>query len=149
MTKVEAIAKLMEDYNGIVTLEIIYNEIEKYYPSAKESNEWKAGLRGVLYRDIGKTFKRIDTSTYALKDYDDNKLLVSSEDNIETEASLLVKIRTQQNKYRNNLLKHLKKCPFTGITDERLLLASHIKPWCVSSDFERLDIYNGFILSPL
>ena len=39
MTKVEAIKKLLEDNGGIATWEIIYNEIEKYYPKAKVSHE--------------------------------------------------------------------------------------------------------------
>ena len=30
-------------------------------------------------------------------------------------------------------------CPFTMINDERLLRASHIKPWVVSNDKEKLD----------
>lgn len=36
MTKVEAILALMEDYDGVVTLRMIYDEIEKYYPNAKK-----------------------------------------------------------------------------------------------------------------
>ncbi len=35
------------------------------------------------------------------------------------------------------------------INDERLLIASHIKPWAVASDIEKLDPKNGFMLSPL
>ena len=35
------------------------------------------------------------------------------------------------------------------INDERLLIASHIKPWAVSNDREKIDPKNGFILSPL
>lgn len=35
------------------------------------------------------------------------------------------------------------------INDERLLIASHIKPWAVSTDKEKLDHKNGFMLSPL
>ncbi len=71
MTKVEAIQKVMEDNNGTASLEIIYQNIEKYYPSAKISNEWEAGIRGVLYREIrnNKRFKKIGLSIYALKDY--------------------------------------------------------------------------------
>ena len=40
MTKVEVIKKLMEDSGGSVTWEMIYNNIEKYYPAAKASKEW-------------------------------------------------------------------------------------------------------------
>jgi predicted restriction endonuclease len=35
------------------------------------------------------------------------------------------------------------------INDERLLIASHIKPWAVSSDKEKTDPHNGYMLSPL
>src|SRR5262249_42341496 len=39
-------------------------------------------------------------------------------------------------------------CRVTGVTDKRFLVASHIKPWRVSSNDERLDGANGLILSP-
>lgn len=35
------------------------------------------------------------------------------------------------------------------IADERLLIASHIKPWAASTPKEKIDPYNGYILSPL
>lgn len=71
MTKVEAIAKVMEDNGGAASLEIIYNNICKYYPTAKDSNEWEAGVRGVLYREIrnNRRFKKIGLSIYALSEY--------------------------------------------------------------------------------
>ena len=71
MTKVEAIQKVMEDNHGTASLEIIYDNIEKYYPATKNSHEWEVGIRGVLYREIknNKRFKKIGLSIYALKDY--------------------------------------------------------------------------------
>ena len=71
MTKVEAIKKVLEDNNGTATLAEIYNNIEKYYPEAKSSEQWEAGIRGVLYREIRekKGFKKIGLSIYALNDY--------------------------------------------------------------------------------
>lgn len=71
MTKVEAIAKLMEDNGGVANLKYIYDNITKYYPSAKQSEEWRAGLRGVLYRELKKQriFKKVGLSIYALSDY--------------------------------------------------------------------------------
>ena len=71
MTKVEAIQKVMMDNGGTASLDIIYENIEKYYPTAKLSNEWEAGIRGVLYREIrnNKRFKKIGLSIYALEDY--------------------------------------------------------------------------------
>jgi hypothetical protein len=75
MTKVEAIKKVMEDNNGVASWGIIYNNIEKYYPTAKASIEWEAGIRGVLYREIreSRNFKKIGLSVFALEDYIEEK----------------------------------------------------------------------------
>ena len=57
-------------------------------------------------------------------------------------------IRVGQEKFRRILLDEISFCPITGITDKRILTASHIKPWRVSNNNERLDKNNGFIFSP-
>lgn len=147
MTKVDAIKKVLEDNNGIAMWSVIYNQIEKYYPEIRKPKDWKAGVRGVLYRDVGKTFKMLEEGVVALIDYDENNLVLN-EDVGDTSKSVQAKIRIGQEKFRKKLLKYLKECPITGINEERILLASHIKPWAVSTNEERLDIYNGFILSP-
>ena len=59
------------------------------------------------------------------------------------------KAREGQGKYREELLEQCRFCPFTMISDERLLIASHIKPWAASNDKEKVDPYNGYMLSPL
>ena len=71
MTKVQAIAKVMKDNNGVANLEMIYSDIDRYYPAIKKSNDWQAGIRGVLYREIRnhRMFKKIGLSIYALSDY--------------------------------------------------------------------------------
>lgn len=57
--------------------------------------------------------------------------------------------RDGQGEYRRALLEECPMCPITGITEESLLIASHIKPWSVCEDNEKIDPKNGFILSPL
>ncbi|MDA8002226.1 MAG: winged helix-turn-helix domain-containing protein [Alphaproteobacteria bacterium] len=76
MTKVEAMKQLLADHGGIANWRTIYENIEKYSPDAARSAHWKAGLRGVLYREIkaGKNFKRIGLSNYALKEYQEEPL---------------------------------------------------------------------------
>ena len=54
-----------------------------------------------------------------------------------------------QARYRRLLLEECPFCPITGISDERLLIASHIKPCAASNEAEEFDPKNGFILSPL
>lgn len=107
MTKVDAIKKVLEDNNGVAIWSIIYNQIEKYYPEIRKPKDWKAGVRGVLYRDIGKNFKMLEEGVVALIDYDENNLVLN-EDIGDTSKSVQTKIRIGQEKFRKNLLKHLK-----------------------------------------
>ncbi len=55
-------------------------------------------------------------------------------------------------KYRKDVINHMPQCPFTKITDERLLIASHIKPYIIcmknNREDEALDYLNGLALSP-
>ena len=67
-----------------------------------------------------------------------------------TEAERIVKERVGQDIYRNALIKYWQgSCAVTGCTLNEALRASHAKPWkdC-SSDAERLNVYNGFLLTP-
>ncbi len=57
--------------------------------------------------------------------------------------------RNGQGKYREKLLEQCRFCPITMISDERLLIASHIKPWASCDDIEKIDPYNGYMLSPM
>ena len=60
----------------------------------------------------------------------------------------LIKSRIGQGRYREELLADCPFCPFTSVNDERLLIASHIKPWAKSNDREKVDPQNGFIFTP-
>ena len=150
ITKVDAIIKVMQDHNGLANWKILYNELEKYYPNIKNQIDWKAGVRGVLYREINnnKNFKKIGEGLFSLIEYDESDLLIyDSETN--TQRKSIVMTRIKQEELRNNALKILKICPFTKIDDKRLLITSHIKPWAFSNNKERLDINNVFLFSPL
>ena len=64
------------------------------------------------------------------------------------EKEKLIKARIGQGEYRNKLLEECPYCPFTMVNDERLLIASHIKPWSKSNNYEKIDSKNGFIFTP-
>lgn len=66
----------------------------------------------------------------------------------ETEKLTLFKARVGQGEYRKKLLQLCPFCPITLVSDDRLLIASHIKPWVASNDFEKTDPKNGFMLTP-
>jgi putative restriction endonuclease len=64
------------------------------------------------------------------------------------EKASLVNARRGQGIYRENLEQIERKCRMTGLLDRRHLRASHIKPWSASTDEEKLDGFNGLLLSP-
>lgn len=66
-----------------------------------------------------------------------------------TEIERLVIQRIGQDKFRDGLLGLWEgRCAISGLAVPQLLRASHIKPWAACErDQERLDVYNGFLLS--
>jgi hypothetical protein len=65
-----------------------------------------------------------------------------------TEKERLIKARVGQGEYRKRLERVENHCRFTGVKQKDFLIASHIKPWSVSDNQERLDGNNGLLLSP-
>lgn len=90
----------------------------------------------------------------------ENPLIVAAEDSVETaiqndttmtstEREDIIKARRGQGKFRRNLESIEDGCRITGVTDRRLLRASHIKPWRLcETNHERLDGNNGLLLTP-
>lgn len=73
---------------------------------------------------------------------------VMCSDELTTEYITSIRMRVGQSTYRRNLIqKYEGRCPITGITQQNVLIASHIKPWSVCKDIERIDVENGLLLS--
>jgi hypothetical protein len=67
-----------------------------------------------------------------------------------TEGERLVIQRIGQDVFRGALMDYWGgRCPLTGISEPELLRASHIVPWAECNDAQRLDVYNGLLLSAL
>jgi hypothetical protein len=66
-----------------------------------------------------------------------------------TEVERLVRQRVGQQTFRQAMLEYWGgACAVTGISQSDVLRASHAKPWAeCDSDAERLDVFNGFLLS--
>lgn len=64
------------------------------------------------------------------------------------ERESLITARVGQGRFRVDVLRDCVECPITRVNDERLLVASHIKPWVDSQDDEKLDCKNGLALTP-
>jgi hypothetical protein len=67
----------------------------------------------------------------------------------ETVKERLQFTRIGQERFRKTLITYWKGCcAVTGCQETRILRASHIKPWRVCNNFERLDVFNGLLLLP-
>jgi hypothetical protein len=133
---------------------------EKYAPLQTDGN----GLQGVYLTEISSEFGELLgklSSADLLAIQKDLSALVDTESdyeiNLEIEARniegdlekiALVKSRRGQGIFKANVRMIEKTCRVTGVSNIKHLRASHIKPWTVSNDKEKIDGYNGLLLSP-
>ena len=73
---------------------------------------------------------------------------IVQEEKNETVRTALVESRIGQGRFRKELSKIEKACRVTNVDRYEHLIASHIKPWRVGSNDERLDPENGLMLTP-
>jgi len=73
---------------------------------------------------------------------------LSDSDPKRTEKAAVRSSRIGQGVFRDGLFRIWGSCAVTGYERPKLLIASHIKPWRVSNDQERLDPFNGLLLQP-
>lgn len=66
----------------------------------------------------------------------------------ETVREQIVKSRIGQGEFRRNVIRLWGSCSVTGLNNIGLLRASHIKPWKESTNKERLNPFNGLLLTP-
>lgn len=89
-----------------------------------------------------------------LEDNNDNILLediekiIGEKIPINTEKENLVKCRIGQGDFREKLINYWGGCSVTRFQKTEILIASHIKPWRDSNNEERLDQFNGLLLTP-
>lgn len=81
--------------------------------------------------------------TYILSNGENGNEILSG-----TEKEILIKSRIGQGSFREQLITKESKCKICGVSNVNLLIASHIKPWALCNDFEKLDINNGLLLCP-
>lgn len=110
------------------------------------------GFAEVIFKKLGPQFAIDPLSTEAEEteaaDAKAQKALVGRTDIGPTQIKQLVSARRGQGIFRANVRLNESSCRITGISDQRFLTASHIKPWRASDDKEKLDGCNGLLLSP-
>ncbi|MFZ2226939.1 MAG: HNH endonuclease signature motif containing protein [Candidatus Nanopelagicaceae bacterium] len=136
--------------------------LEKRYAPLQENGN---GLQGVYLTEISVEFGKllIDLSNANLPVIQ-KELAAQGETESEYEVNLeiqmrgipegdletiqITKARRGQGLFKTNVRMVEDRCRVTGVTNVRHLRASHIKPWAKSSNEEKLDGFNGLLLSP-
>ncbi len=107
----------------------------------------------VLFRIINNSVKLSQDVIDKAKEYlvlsIETEVIMSLPIDIETEKIRLIKLRIQQSLFRKTVARHWEKCAVTNCENWSILIASHIKPWKDSSNLEKLDPFNGILLSPI
>jgi hypothetical protein len=107
--------------------------------------------------ELAHVFKRAAALAHSLPSQaeDDFELILAAELKklpdgiINTEVERLVRQRVGQDTYRKAMLEYWGgACAVTNVPIPEILRASHAKPWSVcATDAERLDVFNGFLLT--
>jgi putative restriction endonuclease len=66
----------------------------------------------------------------------------------ETERQSLIRARIGQGIFRAEVIAVWQGCSVTGCRIEKLLVASHLVPWKLATNAERLDKFNGLLRTP-
>ncbi len=104
-----------------------------------------------MYSSALKQYRMFRTATSDMVvDQAEIKNAILDYDNLnETERTSIIKSRVGQGLFRKKVLeKYDNTCIITGVSAKKLLIASHIKPWAVSDNEERLSEENGLLLIP-
>lgn len=128
----------MNDSTFVEKIKIDYFNIDEYYQKNKRGqNMYNSALN--RYIEFLEDEKNLVTD---IEEIVGIKLFTN------TESMNLVKCRLGQGTFREALIDYWKGCSVTSFKNLGLLIASHIKPWNVSSNEERIDLYNGLLLIP-
>ena len=133
---------------------------DKYAPLQSNGN----GLQGIYLTEISSKFgellvllSRADLAKIQHElapimeddsEYEINLEIEAKKIEGDLEKIQMTKSRRGQGIFKANVRLIENHCRITGVSNIRHLRASHIKPWAVSDNDEKLDGYNGLLLSP-
>ena len=106
-------------------------------------------IRGVISDSL--PARPMDAGSLKIDEIDDIATIEKGFENIESgfEREIIAKQRLHHSKYRKGLLARYRDCCLCHVSDEHLLIASHIRPWTeCENDREKTDINNGLLLCP-
>ncbi len=122
------------------------SEFEQYLPSRSSPLASSGGAQGYLFElpeDAGEfILKMLNWDTFSIADEDNSTATGKN-------RTTVTITRVGQAKFRNQLKRYWgSQCAVSGSTTVQLLRASHIVSWANSNPEEKVEVYNGLLLSP-
>ena len=103
----------------------------------------------IVYRKLEKVpDDAMSITQYKYKKGHISKIEKDTSELLGQEKEAVVKTRINQDIFRKRLVMRYKHCCLCSVNNEKLLIASHIKPWSDSDSYEKLDMNNGLLLCP-
>ena len=133
-----------------ILIDNIFQKIKSYLPEKYSPFDRNgSGNQGYFYEINSKIFNTILNTDFTNDFYDLDNLNRPESESTKDILRLNVRSSTWQSYFKNQLFKLWgSSCLVTGIKNENLLIGAHNKPWAKSSDEEKIDPYNGLLLSP-
>ncbi len=123
--------------------ENIEKENRKFYTKDNDISNFKSALNKYLkFIQFDFNAKIYLSEEKTVSEINNNSIITI------TEKQNLTLSRVGQGRFRNQLIEYWKGCAISKFDKVNLLVASHIKPWRVCNNYERLDVNNGLLLTP-
>ena len=135
---------ITDDYiNHIIDHERTQLANRAIYTSEKDLVNFKSALR--KYRTFAQSdFRKMQEDSIIAE----IRRVEQSTQIQQTEKTAIIKSRVGQGLFREHLIEYWGGCSISGCQFSDILIASHIKPWKVADNQERLDTFNGLLLLP-
>jgi len=137
-----------KEVNRTTEFDMVYDCLSEILgiPDSKECKKSRGTdfifTRGTYLWEVQEDEKMEKREEQALKE-------IREADNLKkTEKETLIKSRRGQGRFRERIMDWCDECIFAGVKNPIFLRAGHLKPWAVCSNQERLDPYNGVLLTP-
>ena len=131
------------DIESILSSENVARTTRDKYTKQRDMVNFKSALR--KYRDfLNSDFRKLQEDTVLAE----IKKIENDQSVSKTERLSITRSRVGQGLFRERLIGYWHGCSITSFPHYDILVASHIKPWKVSDNQQRLDVYNGLLLLP-
>ena len=128
------------------------SEILKYkesFDEYKDIADHRYGIGKGMYQNSWKHYIDFLNALNATNNLIRDLVEIEEDYSIKTEKKTYIEARIGQGKYKRELVDLWKCCSLSGYANISFLIGSHIKPWSkCENNFEKLDKYNGLLLTP-